>query len=285
MKEACFLLLVFCLQANAILRSKYFIAIKHNDGNVLNSLDQYIPFVAPREHFYADPMLFKHDGLNYIFFEDYDYRKGVIRWSSIDKNGHVSIPELALELPIHLSFPFVFKESDSIYMIPETYDAQEVAIFRAVNFPSSWEKHKVLVSGDHFADSMLFKHDDYWWLFTAVEVDRLRIYYSKSLDDTFVPHPINNQNIAGRNAGAIYYENGLLIRPVMDCSKGYGGSMILKHIEKLTPDEFIENSKAYILPTWAPELDGTHTYNQNEDFVIYDGRRTIDSSRDAEFSK
>jgi hypothetical protein len=169
-------------------------------------------------------------------------------------------------------------------MIPETYDAQEIALFKAKQFPSHWEKHKVLVSKEKFADSMIFKHDGYWWLFTAVDVDRLRIYYSKTLDGTFLPHPINLQNIAGRNAGAVYYENGRLIRPVMDCSKGYGHSMILKHIEKLTPDELIETPIAHIEPTWAKDLDGTHTYNQNEDFVIYDGRRTIDSSKDAEYS-
>jgi hypothetical protein len=276
--------LFFSFQANALLRSKYFIAVKKNDGKVLNTLEDYIPFLPGREHFYADPMLFKHQGMNYIFFEDYDYRKGVIRWSTISQDGAISAPELALELPIHLSFPFVFLENNDIFMIPETYDAKEVALFRTVKFPSNWEKHKVLVRGEHFADSMLFKHDGYWWLFTAVDVDRLRVYYSTSLDEDFVPHPINKQNLPGRNAGSVFYEDGHLVRPVMDCSKGYGTSMTLNRIEKLTPDEFVEISSAHIQPTWAPNLDGTHTYNQNEDFVIYDGRRTIDSSRDAEFS-
>jgi len=266
-------------------RSKYFIAIKKNEGDVLHTLDDFIPFLPKKQHLYADPMLFKHQGINYIFFEDYDYHKGIILYTILSEEGNISPPKAALELPIHLSFPFVFSEKDDIFMVPETYDAKEVALFQAIKFPSQWEKRRVLVQGENFADPILFKYNDYYWLFTAVRCDRLRIYYAKNLESKFIPHPINVRNIAGRNAGAVFYDGGHLIRPVMDCSKVYGGSMTLNRIEKLTPKEFREKPIAYIYPTWAQNLDGTHTYNQNEDFVVYDGRRTIDSSQDEEYSE
>ncbi len=51
--------------------------------------------------------------------------------------------------------------------------------------------------------------------------------------------------------------------------------MILKEIVLLDPSHFVERDIAYIEPTWAPDLDGTHTYCQNEDYVVYDGQRNI----------
>lgn len=284
----CFLLAYFLMSLaplEAEARAKYFIAIKKNEENVLQTLDNFIPFLPPREHFYADPMLFKHQGINYIFFEDFDYYKGIISYITLSEEGNISPSQVALELPIHLSFPFVFSERDDIFMTPETYSAKEVALFQAVEFPYHWKKIRVLVQGENFADPILFKYNDYYWLFTAVHGDRLRIYYAKNLESEFIPHPINNQNIAGRNAGAVFYDDGYLIRPVMDCSKVYGESMTLNQIEKLTPMEFQEKPIVHIYPTWAQNLDGTHTYNQNEDFIVYDGRRTINSSQDAQNSE
>jgi hypothetical protein len=262
-------------------RSKYFIAIKKNDGTPLS---EFIPLLPPKDKFYADPFLFKHEGVNYVFFEDYDYKKGVVSYAVIGENGAISKPKLALELPIHLSFPYVFKEDDTIYMIPETYRYRSISLYRSILFPNQWEHQRVLVQGEYFSDPILFKHNGYYWLFAAVQRDRLRIYFAKSLDSKFFPHPINSHNIRGRNAGPLFFSNGKWIRPTMDCSIRYGRSIILKEMVVLTPQVFLEREIAYIEPDWAPSLDGTHSYCQNEDFVVYDGERLISHEEDALYS-
>ncbi len=265
-------------------RPKYFIAIKKNEGDVLNTLDTYTPFLPPKDKFYADPFLFKYKGINYIFFEDFDYEKGVISYVTLDQDGTISKPQLALELPTHLSFPSLFQDNDEIYMIPETYLYKSVSLYKAVDFPNKWEHQRVLIQGAYFSDPILFKHSGYYWLYTAVRGDRLRIYYAKDLEARFLPHPINRRNIRGRNAGAIFYVNDRPIRPTMDCSKGYGRSMILKEIVLLTTGNLVEKEIAYIEPTWAPRLEGTHTYSQNEDYVVYDGQRMIHPHEDESYS-
>lgn len=254
---------------------KYFIAIKKNEGDVLSSLETYIPLLPPKGKFYADPILFKHRGINYIFFEDYDYKKGVISYVALGADAKISSPRKALELPIHLSFPHVFQEGSEIYMTPETYDYGSVFLFKATEFPEKWEPQRFLIRGGYFSDPILFRHHGYYWLFTAVHQDRLAIYYAKDLTAEFLPHPINGQAIRGRNAGPVYSDRGRLIRPVMDCAKSYGRAMILKEIVLLDPSHLVERDIAYIEPTWAPDLDGTHTYCQNEDYVVYDGQRNI----------
>lgn len=70
----------------------------------------------------------------------------------------------------------------------------------------------------------------------------------------------------------------------MDCRRGYGRSMILKEILLLDPTHFVEKEIAHIEPNWAPGLDGTHSYCQNEDYVVYDGRRTLSLEEDFLYS-
>lgn len=265
-------------------RSKYFIALQKNDHNVLDTLDKFVPFLPPVNMLYADPMLFKHNGINYLFFEEFDYKKGTIAYVTVDNDMLISKPVRVLELDQHLSFPHVFQDDADIYMTPETIDLREVGLYKAINFPHQWEKQRTLVSGYDFSDPILFKYNNYYWLFTTVNTAQLRIFFSESLHDEFKPHPINAHNIQGRNAGRIFYLNGHLIRPVMNCRPIYGYSMTLKEIITLNSLEFIEKDIYEIQPTWAPNLNGTHTFNLNEDLVVYDGRRSILLSEDYLYS-
>ena len=257
-------------------RFEYFIAIKKNEGEPLKTLEDYIPLLPPEGKFYADPMLFKYRGVNYVFFEEYDYKKGVICYATIE-GIIVSKPRKVLELPIHLSFPHLFEENGEIYMVPETCDYRSVSLIKATQFPNEWKHQRVLIRGHPFADPILFKHNGYFWLFAAIYTDRLAIYYAKDLNGEFLPHPINRFFLRGRNAGPVYSSSGRLIRPTMDCTRSYGRSMILKEITLLSPTHFEEQEIARIEPTWAPHLSGTHTYCQNEDYVAYDGQRIVKS--------
>jgi len=264
--------------------SKYFIAIKKNQGEVLDTLHAYISFLPPQKQLYADPMLIKRNNINYMFFETYDYKKGIIDYITIDEKLRFSEVVTVLNFDCHLSFPALFEDEGTVYMTPETISLMEVGLYEAMEFPKNWIKKRVLVSGSDFTDPILFKLNGYYWLFTAVNTFELRIYYAETLSSPFIPHPVNLEHIPGRNAGMLFTHNGQLMRPVMDCSKIYGGSMILKEIVELTPTSFIERETNRIEATWAPDLNGTHTFNMNEDLVVYDGRRSILPSEDAPYS-
>lgn len=263
---------IFSLFGRESRDTKYFIAIKKNEKDALKTLSYYQALNPPEGRFYADPMLFKYNGLNYIFFEDYDYNKGVISYVAVGEDLSFSKPEKVLELPIHLSFPFVFQEGEDIYMVPETYDYKSVLLFKAVEFPSKWTFERVLVEGDNFSDPIIFKYEGYYWLFIAVQMNQLRIYFASDLYSKFKEHPINQKKLRGRNAGGIYMRDHVHIRPVMNCERGYGKSVILKEILLLTTEEYKEKTIRHLLPNWALGLSGMHTYCENEDLVVYDGR-------------
>ena len=73
------------------------------------------------------------------------------------------MPVAAIELPLHMSYPFLV-EDDGKVCVPETANADEIAIFRADEFPHRWSKVGVLVSGFAGVDPTVFRHDGRWWL-------------------------------------------------------------------------------------------------------------------------
>lgn len=268
-----FVFVLCCTQSLCLFSlDKWFIAFKKNSGDPLSHLELYTPLFPPEGKFYADPMLFKYKGINYIFFEDYDYKKGVISCVTVDKELYISEPIKIIELETHLSFPYVFMDNHHIYMIPESGNAKEIALYEAMQFPEKWEKQRVLlpIKG---ADNILFQHEGYYWLFTSTYPKyNLLIFYADNLFSEFHAHPINNLNLIGRNAGAVFNNKGRLIRPVMDSTDGYGHHIVLKEIVKLSPYDFEEKEVGLITPDWAPRLKGTHTFNFNEDLIVYDGK-------------
>jgi len=89
--------------------------------------------------FLADPFgIFKDDKLT-ILCEDFDYRtsKGMI--SSVE-SAQTARPLIrpAIVLPVHMSYPYLIAFEGEIYCIPETANAREVALFKAVEFPNRW---------------------------------------------------------------------------------------------------------------------------------------------------
>lgn len=259
--------------------------MKKNEGDVLASLETYTPLLPPKGKFYADPFLFKHQGIHYLFFEDFNYKKGIISYVTLGHNQEPSFPQTALELHTHLSFPSLFKEDDEIYMTPETYRCRSVFLYKAISFPNQWKRQRVLVQGEYFSDPILFKYNGYYWLFVAIHQTKLRIYYAKDLHSQFFSHPINRQNIIGRNAGSIFFRGDHMIRPTMDCSIRYGRSIVFKEILILTTTQFVEKEVGSIEPNWAPGLVGSHTYCENEEFVVYDGERFICPEEDFLYSR
>lgn len=68
------------------------------------------------------------------------------------------------ELPAtgHRSYPFLVGAGGQIYCVPESCDAREITIYRALEFPSSWERFAVVATGLDAVDASLVRHADRW---------------------------------------------------------------------------------------------------------------------------
>jgi hypothetical protein len=243
-----------------------------------NSFYRFNHLTPPKDKFWADPFPVKHEGKYFVFFEEYLYK---------DDRAHISVMELTksgptepvpvLKRDYHLSYPFIFRWNDRYFMIPETAANRTVELYACESFPGEWKLETTLFEGVPARDATLFERDGMWWMFVAIadtdSSDELHLYYSSSPLGPWKPHqrnPVKSDVRNSRPAGCLFYWNGELHRPAQDSSQRYGYAMSINRVVRLTPDEFVEQEVAKVLPQWRKDLRGTHTLNICDDLTIID---------------
>lgn len=224
---------------------------------------------SPNGHFYADPFLIEHNGQTWLFFEDYVYadKRGRISCLPVSSDGGVGDPQVCLETPYHLSYPFVFHHEGQVFMIPESGSNESVELWRATNFPSVWQLEKKLFVGS-LVDTTPLLHNGRWYFFTTLSEPRGNaafgaLFFSDTLTGEWVRHPstpISTDVRDARSAGAIVRIDGRLLRPVQDCSSNYGRRIYVDEILELTPETYQGRRLHSIEADWEKGLQGVHTY-------------------------
>jgi hypothetical protein len=264
-------------------RECWFLAIREKQpGKFWEDQKAFQLIVPPQGGCYADPCLVKKNGINYLFFEEYKAKsgKGTIACVTIDSSGACSKPETVLERNYHLSYPHIFEWQGDMYMVPESVSNRTIELYRATKFPHQWELIKVLMTDIKAADTTLYLHLGQCWMFTNIadtpdaEPDKLCLFTSQSPLGPWRAHrrnPIVSDASRSRPAGALFFNNGHLIRPSQDCSRDYGQAMWLNRITLLSNDDYNEVPIARINPGLLEGDIRTHTLSQNEDWEIRDG--------------
>ena len=203
-------------------------------------------------HTLADPFLIVKGKTLFIFLESQaPNQKGkIIAYQTRDLINYQNLGVI-LEKDFHLSYPFVFEYGRSHYLIPESESAEEVALYKFINFPYEPIKHKILLTGKYFDSSLLF-YNKLWYLFTSSS-EGLQIFWSKDLlNSDFQPHKKNTITINpeySRSAGSIFKIEDKLYRPCQDCSNTYGENINIMEITNLSSDEYDEKlAKNHFLP-------------------------------------
>jgi hypothetical protein len=119
--------------------------------------------------FLADPFLIREGDLWYMFFEIYrwDTEQGDLSVATSKDLRNWNYEGIVLDEPFHLSYPYVFEWQGDYYMIPESFEANSVRLYRAESFPFQWSYVATLIEGKDFLDNSLAYYNDKWWLFTS----------------------------------------------------------------------------------------------------------------------
>ncbi|MEX0700418.1 MAG: hypothetical protein WD651_12585 [Acidimicrobiia bacterium] len=234
-----------------------------------------------RNRYLADPFSVFYKGSLWALVEDYDYgtHRGVISAVVLDDND--AQPRTVLDIGVHASYPYLFELNGDFWCVPETYQAGEVRLYQAVNFPHEWRLHATLIKGVAALDSTLVRHGDRWWLFCTDRDDgpntKLRIWHAHDLAGPWTPHPLNPVKTdvrSSRPAGTPFAKDGILYRPAQDGSESYGGSIAINRIDLLTPTAFSEEVVATVHPPPQGRYrDGLHTICAVGEKTVIDGRR------------
>ena len=234
----------------------------------------------PKDRFFADPFAQVDGNKLHIFFEEYSFNdhKGKISYTCYE-NGQFSIPQTIINEAFHLSYPYLFKDKENIYMVPESFEANRVILYKATHFPLKWEMEHILI--DNFAglDNTIFHYNGSWWMFTSNEYDgrhyNLFLFYTDDIFDEWKPHlqnPIKTDIRSARSAGTPFVYNGDLYRPSMDYSAKGQGSITINKVITITKEIYQEVSYNEVQP-YKNSLfpDKIHTLCKTGEYTLIDG--------------
>jgi hypothetical protein len=180
--------------------------------------------------FVADPFLLRREGIWYMYFEALlrESRRGVIAFASSQNGLAWKYEGIVLDEPFHLSYAQVFPHGDSVYLLPETLDANAVRLYRATSFPDGFEPVCDLVGG-RWADPTIFFDQGLWWMFacsTPYEHRTLHLFFAEQLLGPWRAHPLNpvvaDDRRTARCGGRVQRVDGRLIRIAQDATPRYG---------------------------------------------------------------
>lgn len=256
------------------------------DSNVKNfSLHRFNFVRLPKDRFWADPIVVNYQNKSLIYFEEFIFKSGKGRISVIElpESGDIDFrnSKVVLELENHLSYPFVFKHEDQLYLVPECSSSGRVDLYRCNGQPHSFEFVKTLLNDIKAYDSTLFYKDHKWWIFANVvphesvsSYEELCLFYSDDLlSGIWNSHPLNpivSDVRSSRPAGPIFSLDGVYFRPSQICTPSYGYGIAINKIIKWTTDDYEEEVIEKILPEWSSDSKLVHSLSHNDSVIVVD---------------
>ena len=268
------------------MKNQWFISIKKRGEDIfdLSDLQHNYP---PEGTYWADPFLWQHNGIDYIFYELYDYKKGVIAYSIINDDMTFSEPTVVLECPYHISYPYLFEDNGELYMIPETGEGHHITLYKCTSFPDKWKFDRVMTDYNGHpifrgpaGDTNVINDNGTYWMYTTVQ-PQLKHCLAVAKSDSILGRwqvMINGsqQIMNSRGGGKIWIDGNTTYRACQIGQGGYGAGIQIKASEMdFQTGHFSEQIVHEIRPDWHPDIFGTHHFDFNNKYVVIDGKRKI----------
>lgn len=265
---------------------EYLTCTNYNIGFVENKLEDVINGGAInvnwmkhnyRNRWFADPFILDVTEGDYIVLAEEWYdpiRRGRISKLIIDRHNF-TLKEIKtiLELDSHLSFPFIQREKDTIYIIPENSATGKLAKYKydpisdAISFDS-------IICNDRLTDSVPFNYNGEELMFSTKLPDAngkdLGIY-KKQCDGSYIQYDTYHfEDNISRMAGALFTCNNKLYRPAQVCIKSYGDAVSIQEISIENGAFNFKELKRIYSPSQKYNL-GFHTFNVYHNYIVVDG--------------
>lgn len=205
---------------------------------------------------------------------------GAIEELRIDADAIEEQTPVALPIPGHLSYPYLFQHEGVLHCVPESVATRQTRILRS-EANGAWSTLTVALPRVAAADPTLFWWRDRFWLaYTDADrggFDNLNLAFSERLAGPWFPHPNNPVKVdaaSSRPAGTPFLHEGALYRPAQDCSVTYGGGIAVNRVSVCSPTAFCEETVRVLRPS-TDDLnpDGWHTLSAWGDRTLIDGKR------------
>ena len=268
--------------------SPYFFKIaicKRENDSILDRKRFIINKIIPGTYkkWSADPILVENEGKTYMFYEAVVKDKGHIEVVEVYDDCSVSEATVVIKDNCHYSYPFVFKHLDCWYMIPESSEANEVRLYKAVYFPYEWKCEAILLKGK-YVDTTVFENNGDLILLTFipslssedVEPRAYKLHLDGPKYDVTPIEWYSYNPLRVRGAGPIIGENNDIYRPSqINYEQSYGEGLSFNKIDisqaAFSEDVYCEIFSQNIV-TSHKNINGLHTYTRTDKFEAIDVR-------------
>lgn len=244
---------------------------------------RWLPAPAERS-FRADPFGFTDaEGQLHVLYEKYDHAraKGEIARLRPKRDNVLKRSRTLLDLPQHLSYPFVLQHEGRICVIPEQAALGCVQLYVLDEALSRMDPVATLLE-EPLYDPTPVHWNGRWWLFgtkAPLTNTELFLYHAADLHGPYLPHPLNPVKTdvrSARPAGTPFVHHGVLHRPGQDSSLTYGGRVVFHRVLELSPTAFREVAVRTVGPiTNSAYSKGLHTVSAVGDVTLVDGKRFL----------
>ncbi len=228
----------------------------------------------------SNPFLINHNNRNICYVKDYNYNKKNSKISAIElkKEGYEFLGPV-LEESFHLSYPFIFKSSDELYMCPADNHKNDIRIYKCVDFPLKWSLHKIIIRNIDAMNTSIFEYDGKWWLLANADSTKngehsseLHVFYSDSFDsDNWISHknnPVIFDSTRSKNAGLIIDSEGIFRVFQRHAFNNESISLGIAKILKIDKEEYVEEVYCQIPPKFFPNIKGIHTFSYEKSGLV-----------------
>lgn len=264
-------------------QSQWYILIKSKKDKTFKKL------FPPKGHIWADPFIIEEPDYIYIYVEETETPEGRGFISVLKLDHQLNLIEhkpKIIDKPFHLSYPCVFKIDEKWYMIPESFEANNISLYECTSFPYEWEFTKTLMSDVIAFDATPFYHNKTWYLFVSMmenfgdsHSDELFLFWTEDILNpkwkSVIDNPIVSDVRKARPAGHIIEEKGLLLRPAQDGSVEYGYAIVINEIQSISRNMYKETISKSILPEPKKNILRRHTINFSKNFEVQDALRLL----------
>ncbi len=234
-----------------------------------------------RRYWCADPFVVDSQSETYLFCEMMDRKESRGKLGFCKLNDPNPKMEVIGDLGCHTSYPCVFFKN-GWYMIPETVDRKNIELYRAVDFPTKWEKVGELLSNVNAVDTTVFERNGNLAVFiyeytdngkkAVLSVGDLDVAQCKIVN---VKQIKRYESKIGRPAGNTICQDGVMIRPTQYGVNFYGEKIEFLSFdlenENYTEEKLFEMTvKDIQLSNTQKKYYGIHTYNASNRYEVVD---------------
>ncbi len=228
--------------------------------------------IVAEKYSYRDRSIITADGLR-----GFRAGRGHITSLQLDESGRVTKKSVAIDHGKHISYPCAFAHDNGWYIVAEELSRNALELYRRDN-DGSWRTVKQLLTCAAIDPTICF-YGDRWWLFSTTPkapLSELQIWFADSPDGDWQPHPGNPVRIDAGNcrpAGTPFIAGGALYRPTQNCTKAYGGSVVINCVDVLSRSEFAEHPVREIFPPRGTKYsEGIHTLSSFGAWTLIDAK-------------